>query len=281
MNGETPLLRIGTCSWNYDSWVGLVYARERRTAAEYLAEYAQKYRTAEIDSWFYKIPSEKEVLDYRASVDGDFRFTCKAPQELTLRFLRGKGTQENPQFLSAELYSAFCERITPLKGQVEAIILEFEYLNRQKMSGPGEFLARLAAFVDAVPHNLPMAVECRNGNFLGRDYFSMLNARDLIHVFSEKQYMPSIVRVYDEFRDLLGDVSILRLLGGDRGRMEVKTGEKWDRIVEEQEDKGAIVKMVKNLLVQGKRVIVNVNNHYEGSAPLTIASIQELLERQA
>jgi len=87
--------------------------------------------------------------------------------------------------------------------------------------------------------------------------------------------------VYDEFRDLLGDVSILRLLGGDRGRMEVKTGEKWDRIVEEQEDKGAIVKMVKNLLVQGKRVIVNVNNHYEGSAPLTIASIQELLERQA
>jgi hypothetical protein len=36
--------------------------------------------------------------------------------------------------------------------------------------------------------------------------------------------------------------------------------------------------MVKNLLVQGKRVVVNVNNHYEGSAPLTIESIRAMLE---
>ena len=39
----------GTCSWNYDSWVGLVYSRPRRTAAEYLPEYAEHFPTAEID----------------------------------------------------------------------------------------------------------------------------------------------------------------------------------------------------------------------------------------
>ena len=60
--------------------------------------------------------------------------------------------------------------------------------------------------------------------------------------------------------------------------IEARTGEKWDRIVEEQEGKASIVGMVKNLLVQGKRVVVNVNNHYEGSAPLTIERIREMLD---
>ena len=35
--------------------------------------------------------------------------------------------------------------------------------------------------------------------------------------------------------------------------------------------------VVQNLLGQGIDVYLNVNNHYEGSAPLTIARIGELL----
>jgi len=278
MAAEPASLRLGSCSWNYDSWLGLVYSRTCRTAAEYLVEYAAKFRTAEIDSWFYKLPSQREVEEYRAAVDGDSRFTCKAPQDLTLSFLRSKLPQRNPQFLSPELYAAFCERIAPLKGQVAAVILEFEYLNRQKMGGVEEFLSALSAFVEAIPREIPLAIECRNGSYLGRDYFSFLKEKGLIHVFSEKQYMPPIVSLYDEFRDYLVEDSILRLLGGDRAAIEAKTGEKWDRIVEEQEGKASIVGMVKNLLVKGRRVVVNVNNHYEGSAPLTIERIKEMLD---
>jgi uncharacterized protein YecE (DUF72 family) len=45
-----PKLRIGTCSWKYPSWVGLVYSAER--GIDYLAEYARKYDTVEVDQWF-------------------------------------------------------------------------------------------------------------------------------------------------------------------------------------------------------------------------------------
>jgi uncharacterized protein YecE (DUF72 family) len=271
---------LGTCSWNYDSWVGLVYSHPCRTAAEYLREYAGKYRSAEIDSWFYKIPSEAEVREYGAAVDEGFRFICKAPQDLTLVLTRGKVPSRNPSFLSPELFGSFYDRIAPLGDRIGAIVLEFEYLNRQKMGGVGEFLDRLGAFVRAIPRGMPIAIEPRNGGYLGRDYFSFLKDLGLIHVFSEKQYMPPIASVYDEFRDYLVDATILRLLGGDRKVIEAKAGERWDRIVDEKLERTEIARMVRNLMIQGKTVYIDVNNHYEGSAPLTIEGIRGMLEER-
>jgi uncharacterized protein YecE (DUF72 family) len=61
-------LLFGTCSWNFDSWEGLVYTGTRRRAAEYLPEYTKKYRTAEIDSWFYRIPAREDAEEYRDRV---------------------------------------------------------------------------------------------------------------------------------------------------------------------------------------------------------------------
>jgi hypothetical protein len=38
-----PLLRVGTCSWKYDSWKGLVYDPGRaHRADDYLADYARQ-----------------------------------------------------------------------------------------------------------------------------------------------------------------------------------------------------------------------------------------------
>jgi uncharacterized protein YecE (DUF72 family) len=44
------MLRIGTSSWNYDSWEGLVYSRG--SDRSYLEQYAEVFDTAEIDRWF-------------------------------------------------------------------------------------------------------------------------------------------------------------------------------------------------------------------------------------
>ena len=47
MNHVLKSLRIGTCSWKYDSWQGMVYSQPK--PPNYLAEYAARYRTVEID----------------------------------------------------------------------------------------------------------------------------------------------------------------------------------------------------------------------------------------
>src|SRR3989339_100963 len=110
-------LYIGTCSWNYDSWVGLVYDQPEPRSVDYLAAYANRYRMVEVDSWFYKIPTVREVEEYAAAVDPGFSFVVKAPQDITLTHKRG-GMEPNPAFLSIELFDHFLERLSPIKGQV-------------------------------------------------------------------------------------------------------------------------------------------------------------------
>jgi uncharacterized protein YecE (DUF72 family) len=270
-------LHFGTCSWNYDSWVGLVYDQPEARAVDYLAEYAKRYRMVEVDSWFYKIPALREVEEYAAAVDPGFTFVVKAPQDITLTHKRG-GMEPNPAFLSAELFGHFLERLAPIKGQVGAVILEFEYLNRQKMPSQEAFLEKLAAFVGRIPRDLPIALEPRNGPYLDTTWFSFLEENKISHVFSEKQYMPPIVELYARYAALLGERVVLRLLGGDRKAIEEASGGRWDKIIEPKPQLPRIARMIADLVSSGREVHVDVNNHYEGSATETIERLKGFLQ---
>ena len=49
-------LRIGTCSWKYESWKGLVYEPDKRYRPDdYLRGYARHFNTVEIDQWFWSL----------------------------------------------------------------------------------------------------------------------------------------------------------------------------------------------------------------------------------
>jgi len=266
-------LRIGTCSWNYDSWVELVYSKKCRTASEYLGEYSSMYNTVEIDSWFYKMPSAQTVQDYLNQVDDEFRFTCKVPNRISLTHLRNSGGESNPDFLSPSLFNKFLSEIEPMLPRIDALMLEFEYLNREKMESLSQFLSSFEDFLKGVESRLPIAVEIRNSNYLHRDYFELLKAYNVIHVFSEKTYMPPIHEIYNKYKEHLTDSSVIRLLGENRAEIEKKARNKWNRILEPKDRLGDIVAMIQDMTRNKMKVTINVNNHYEGSAPITIDRI--------
>jgi len=275
--------RIGTCSWNYDSWMGLVYTRKSPTAAGYLPEYSRIYGTAEVDSWFYRLPPEREARDYAAATGPDFRFTCKVSRQITLTHLRdykkpGSAPEPNPEFLSPELFLQYLAAVEPLRDRLEGIILEFEYLNRDKMPSLDLFLRKLEVFTASIPPGLPLAVETRNKGYLCREYFQFLRERNLAHVFSEKQYMPRIYDVHERYGDLLAGAPVLRLLGEDREGMEKASGDRWDRRLTLREDLSRFALMTDDLIDRGFKVTVNVNNHFEGSSPLTIRALLPLMK---
>ncbi len=278
----TGTLKIGTCSWNYESWIGLVYSKPCARAACYLKEYSQRYRTVEIDSWFYRIPNPRDVTEYLAQVDPDFTFSGKVTQDILLTHERNRKSADktlipNPDFLSAELFARFIDSIREMLPRIDALELEFEYLNRDKMPSLSVFLQRLDAFVSGVEPGLPLAIETRNKNYLQREYFEFLRERNIAHIFSEKLYLPHIYDVFEQFGDLLGNRAVIRLLGGDRAAIEESTGNRWDRIVEPKNDLVSVVAMINGLLSRGTDVFLYVNNHYEGSAPLTIEKLLELV----
>ncbi|MBX2977104.1 MAG: DUF72 domain-containing protein, partial [Ignavibacteriaceae bacterium] len=75
------MLRIGTCSWKYDSWKGLVYPETDKI--NHLEEYSKHYNSVEIDQWFWSLfdsgkailPKTSVAANYAESVTDDFKFT--------------------------------------------------------------------------------------------------------------------------------------------------------------------------------------------------------------
>ena len=287
-------LRIGTCSWKYPSWHGLVYSAPR--GINYLQEYARRYDTVEVDQWFWSLfgedsinlPRLADVEAYRDSVPDDFVFTAKVPNSVTLTHFYKKKKSDplvpNPHFLSPVLCDAFLSALEPLHDMLGPLMFQFEYLNKQKMTSQARFEDLVAAFVAQIPAGFTYGLELRNGRWLNESYFRFLLDNGLIPVFLQGYWMPGVVDVYRGHRDLVVQQKavVIRLHGPDRKAMEEQTGKRWDRVVAPRDDElAAVTDMVEDLLDQGVDVIVNVNNHYEGSAPGTIDRIRALLKQAA
>jgi uncharacterized protein YecE (DUF72 family) len=284
------MLRIGTSSWNYDSWEGLVY--QVGSGGSYLEQYARLYDTAEIDRWFWslfespepRLPDPSTAEEYRASVPDGFLFTVKVPNSITLTHHyqrdKSKPLRPNRHFLSPELFQAFLRSIEALKDHIGALIFQFEYLNKQKMANLGEFLSRMESFFATARSPYRCTVETRNPQYLNQTYFRWLRDNGLYPCFLQGYYMPDLRKILREREQWFqeGDLTVIRLHGPDRQGMENTTGKRWNEIVSPKDGEiGDILDTIGRLLRRRVDVYLNVNNHYEGSAPLTIDKIRKRL----
>ncbi len=283
------MIRIGTCSWKYDSWKGIVYSEG--TGINYLKEYSTQFNTVEIDQWFWSLFQNKKVLlpkvkdakIYNESVPDDFRFTIKVPNSLTLTHFYSKNKSEplkpNQHFLSKDLFEAFLQNLKPMESKIGALMFQFEYLNKQKLNGLYEFIERFENFITKVDRKYIIGIEIRNPNYLKKPYFEFLNKNNLSMVFLQGYYMPPVWDVFSEFKERINTTAIIRLHGPDRSGIEKKTSSIWNQIVEpkdsEIEKTAEIIQYLENKKVD---TYVNVNNHFEGSAPLTIKKLKTKIE---
>ena len=137
MNKFSGLVKIGTCSWKYPSWKGIIYSEG--VGSNYLSEYAKYYNTVEIDQWFWSLfvgdkvilPKPETVADYIASVPSHFQFSVKVPNAITLTHYYRKDKNnplvKNPFFLSNDVFSEFLNLLQPMKKYLGAFI--FHRLN--------------------------------------------------------------------------------------------------------------------------------------------------------
>jgi uncharacterized protein YecE (DUF72 family) len=286
-------LRIGTCSWKYDSWKGLIYDQGKTYQPyDYLSDYVQYFNTVEIDQWFWslfptgvKLPSPGVVQRYSDSVPDDFRFSIKAPNAITLTHYYTKqpknaqhlANQPNPYFLDTEILERFLETLEPARSKLGPIMFQFEYLNKQKMPSLQAFVDILGAFFDRAPKGYHYAVESRNPNYQKDPFFALLKGQHVSCVLLEGYYMPPIGEITPKCDVLTGNALVVRLHGPDRSKIEKRTKSIWNEIVEPRESSlSSAAGIIKASVSKESDIYVNVNNHYEGCAPLTI---QRLMER--
>jgi uncharacterized protein YecE (DUF72 family) len=282
------LFRVGTCSWKFDSWKGLVYRPGiSGSHVDFLREYARIFDTVEIDSWFWslfppgvKMPAPHEPREYAEAVPEDFVFSIKVPNAITLTHFYAKqptayaayANRPNPHFLDVGLMTCFLERLAPMRSRLGPLIFQFEYLNRKKMPSLKAFLERLGAFFDGMPGGFDFAVEVRNPDYLIGPYFDFLRRRNLGVVLIEGYYMPPIARVAAEHDIATDGPCVIRLQGPDRSEIEKLANGRWDRIILPQNDSmDAMIEIIlRQNMLRKMRTYVHANNHFEGCAPLTI-----------
>lgn len=278
---------IGTCSWKYESWKGIIYPEFGDF--NYLEEYCKSYNSVEIDQWFWSLhpnnkitlPNPNVVEEYNNISPDNFSFTIKVPNSITLTHPY-KSSELNKYFLSMDLMEAFLDSIKPLKAKVGMLIFQFEYLNKKKINSQDEFQFKLEEFFSPLNRDYNYAIEIRNPNYLNEKFFTFLNNHKISFVFLHGYYMPPIYETYKNYCDLIKNAAVIRLLGFDRKGIEKKTNKIWNALIDPQdEDIDKIVDMLISLKSKEVDLYMNVNNHFEGSAPLTIKKLEKILSEAA
>ncbi len=155
--GERPGVHIGTCGWHYAHWRGRFYPADL-PASRWLAWYAQRLRTVEIDSTFYRLPDPAVFAGWREAAPAGFRFAVKAPRSIThRRKLRGCDATVRD----------FLERIGLLAPALGPVLFQLPPRWHRNTG-------RLAAFLDALPPDARYAFEFRDPTWHHPEVYTLL-----------------------------------------------------------------------------------------------------------
>lgn len=296
-------LRLGTSSWTYPGWKGLVWEGEHSDAQlskQGLAVYAQHplLRTVSIDRSFYRPLTASQYERYASQVPDDFRFVVKAPSVVTDALVRsedGRGRQPNPAFLSPELARSECVEpvLQGLAHKLGAVVFQLSPLPLAQLDRMPELLARLRAMLLALPALSPMApegviaVEVRDPEWLTPDFAAVLREAGATYCLGLHAKMPPLQEQLPLLRALWPGPLVCRWnlnpVHGPYGYEEAeKSYAPYDRLHHpDPETRAALAAVIAGITGRGQNAFVTISNHAEGSAPVTVRGVAEEIVKLA
>lgn len=297
-------LYLGTSSWGFSGWAGLVYDRAATSALlsrEGLAAYARHplFRTVGVDRTHYRPMSAAAFAEHARQVPPGFRFLVKAHEHCTLaRFPRhprygARALQDNDRFLDP-VY-ARDQVVGPwlqgLAGRQGPLLFQFAPQDVDVMGGSWGFAERLDAFLAGLPRLDPAAggpfyaVEVRNPALLTPAFADVLARHAVVPCLTAHGAMPDLRsqwRLAGAGRHAAVVVRwmLKRDLDFDAAQARYSP---YDKLVDEDpQTRETIARLCAAMAQQGLPVWVVANNKAEGSSPLTLRAIaQRLVALQA
>jgi uncharacterized protein YecE (DUF72 family) len=286
-------IRFGTSTWNYPGWRGLVYHQDygpKGAAARMLREYAAfpLFRTVGIDSTYYGPPTEAVLRNYAEHLPAGFPTISKVWGQLTIHtFTKAqdpdRAGKANPDFLNPdifveEIYQPYRRHFSSNTGP---FVFEFQTIAKFSGMDADRFSRRLDEFFSALPRDAEYAVEIRNEEFLTPMYFAVLREHEVAHVFNSWTRMPPIGHQLDLPGAITAPFIVARALlrPGRTYDEAVDAFAPYDRIREPNPRlRRDLVRLVQTAMETRIPAYLLVNNRAEGSAPLTIAAVAEMLD---
>ncbi|MBM3753937.1 MAG: DUF72 domain-containing protein [Acidobacteria bacterium] len=291
-------IMIGTSSWKYEGWIGQIYSEEcyltrgkfsqKKFEETCLEEYAETFPIVCGDFSFYQFPSDDYWRRLFSSAPSALEFAFKVPEEITVkkwpthaRYGRRAGL-ENENFLNAEIFTRlFYEPLTPYGRRAAVFIFEFGTFSKAAFPSVNEFLNALDPFLAALPKGPRYSVEIRTAEYLCPEYFNVLRAHGVAHVFNAWTRMPDLPTQTAIDAAYTADFTVTRALLR-RGRPyeeAVKSFEPYRDIQDPiPETREALRALIQKSLGAQRPSYIFVNNRLEGNAPKTIEAIVEDIE---
>jgi len=260
-------LYLGTCSWSSKDWVGSVYEPGTKPA-DYIAQYARRFNSVEIDATFYAIPRKTTVEGWADRTPEDFIFSAKAPQIITHeKFL------ENCQ----DDVAAFLDTISLLGPRLGPILFQFPYFAKCRGVTLDDFLQRLEPFLNEMPKNdFKFAVEVRNKQWITKKLLTVLGEHAIPLSLIDHPWMARPKQLFKSEDIFTGSFLYVRWLGDRKGIEDITTT--WnEHVIDRKAGLLQWVSGIKAALNKPIDVYAYANNHYSGYAPGDIDLFQELM----
>lgn len=284
-------VRLGTMSWAFPGWRGLVYGANVAPGALSrlgLSAYARHplLGAVEIDRSYYDPLDAPTLAAYAAQVPSGFRFLVKAHEGCVLRqfpdharYGRQRGTP-NPLYLDAAYASeAVVGPIQSGLGDKLGAIL-FCFPPSAEPLEPARFASELGAFLERLPRGVTYAVELRNPSWLGPAYADALVRGGAVHCHNAWSRMPPVLAQARLLPAATRNPLVVRwlLALGERYEEAFQRFQPFERIQrEDTRVRQDIAWLVRRAARHGVPALVSVNNKAEGCAPESIFRLAEAI----
>jgi uncharacterized protein YecE (DUF72 family) len=239
---------LGTSGWSYKEWEGTFYAKGEKRK---LCAYSQVFKTAEIDSTFYRNPTKGTVMGWLKYSPSDFVFTAKIPKLITHD--KKLGLKGN---IKADL-TEFFDLLRPLQlgGKLGCLLIQ---LPPRYTYNP----ENLESFFQLIDPIFKYAIEFRNVSWMRDETWQLLQKYEVAYTNVDEPLLPPEVHITSN------DFAYFRWHG---------RGEKiWFDYNYAENELAPWVPKVEETAKKVKRIYGYFNNHFHGYAP---ENCQYLIEK--
>lgn len=243
-------IKVGCTGWSYEGWIGTFYPKTVKNT-EFLKHYSSVFDITEINSTFYRIPTQGMSKKWFNDTPNNFRFTAKLPKLIT----------HDGRLKPSSYLDQFLQSIKPLENKMAILVIQLPPSLSFEEAKP-----QLEKMVSHLPKNYKYAVEGRHQTWFTDESYEFLLEKNLCLVWNEVEGIQNPAPITSDFvyLRLIGDRSISEKEFGkiiiDRTDLIKKWAERLDKI--------------KNKV---SFAIAMANNHFEGFAPITANKLRSEL----
>lgn len=248
-------LYIGTSGFYYRHWLGCFYPKGIKQD-QLLGFYSQRFNTVEINSTFYRLPSEKTVLNWKKKVSPGFVFSFKGSRIIT--HLK-KFSLDRP------ILKSFFSRLDPFAEKPPSHLILFQTpsffrLNKEKLT---KFLADL-------PSTFLYGFEFRHQSWFVPGVYSILKKHQAALVLSDSPQKKNGSRLWPRADVDTAGFFYIRLHGS----------RKLYRSSYSEKELKDYAKLIKEKLKKGMVVFCYFNNDAQGYGVDNANKLKHLIEKR-